>query len=378
MRGLMVIAVVTWLAACQPAPPIADAEMQRAQSGLRWLGPGDDDGFTRVTSPRAFVFPRDHGAHPEYRTEWWYFTGNLRSRDDRHFGFQLTFFRFGLAPAADQARGSAWTANHLWMAHFAITDTAEGRFFARERLARQALGIAGTAKDSSRVWLKDWSASNAGAGDAVVWKLVAGDQGLGLDLDLTSDGLVIANGQDGLDRKGPEEGNASYYYSIPGLKATGGVTIDGREFAVSGSAWLDREWGTSALSPAVAGWDWFSLELGEQGSLMFYRLRTTAGAATEFSAGMLVSKSGAQTRLGVDDVELLATEHWTSDMTGSRYPVAWRLRVPGAGIALQIQPYVLGQEVLLSARYWEGAVHARGTGPAGALEGEGYVELTGY
>jgi predicted secreted hydrolase len=325
------------------------------------------------------VFPRDHSAHPEYRTEWWYFTGNLAASDGRHFGFELTFFRYALAPPGDPAQqGSAWRTQQVWMAHFAITDTAGRRFFARERITREALGLAGAATNPLRVSVEDWAARGEGRGDGLQLELTASDDVIGLELRLTATGPHVAQGDRGVDRKGAAAGNASYYYSVPRLAAEGTVEVEGQTFVVSGLAWLDREWSTSSLDPGTAGWDWFALHLSDGGSLMFYRLRTTSGEATAFSSGTLVRPDGARIALGSDDVVLTALDWWTSDATGVRYPVAWQMTLPAAGIALEVRPYLPQQELNLSVRYWEGAVHAQGRGPDGALSAEGYLELAGY
>jgi len=199
---------------------------------------------------------------------------------------------------------------------------------------------------------------------------------IALNLEATT--VPIPQGDRGLDAKGSGIGNASYYYSIPRLEADGALTIDGEVLAVTGLAWLDREWSTSSLEPGTVGWDWFALQLSDGSNLMFYRIRTASGTASPFSGGTLVSADGMRTRLGASEVELTALEHWTSDATGVRYPVAWRLAAPALGITLDIEPYIEGQELDLSVRYSEGAVRAEGVGPAGSLTAQGYLELAGY
>jgi predicted secreted hydrolase len=197
-------------------------------------------------------------------------------------------------------------------------------------------------------------------------------------LNLDSTTPHVAQGDRGLDAKGSGRGNASHYYSVPRLSAEGELSVDGETFAVSGLAWLDREWGTSSLDAGTEGWDWFALHLSDGSSLMFYRLRAEDGTATRFSSGSWVRADGTRTSLASSDVELAVLDEWTSGATGVRYPVAWRLAVPEAGISLDIRPYLEQQELELSVRYWEGAVRAEGEGPAGALTGQGYLELAGY
>jgi predicted secreted hydrolase len=376
-RLLCALCVLSLLAACSDVSEQRSVSQQR--TGLRLLGGEAGDGFARATQPREFVFPADHGAHPEYRTEWWYFTGNLATARGRHFGFELTFFRYALAPPdAERDGASAWRAEQVWMAHFAITDTEGGRFIARERLTREALGLAGASTEPLRIWVKDWVAAGGGRDDELRLRLAARDDAIGLALDLASTAGHVAHGDRGLDAKGAGTGNASHYYSVPRLAADGHVTVEGETFAVSGLAWLDREWSTSSLDAGTEGWDWFALQLSDGSSLMFYRLRTPSGEATAYSSGSLVRADGMRVSLTANDVALTVLEHWTSDTSGVRYPVAWRLTAPGAGIMLEIRPYLENQELDLSVRYWEGAVRAAGQGPGGPLTGQGYLELAGY
>jgi predicted secreted hydrolase len=377
MRRCSVIVLTAMaLAACGEG---GNVEAPPANTGLRLLGDAAADGFARATAPRDFVFPADHGSHPQFRTEWWYFTGNLATETGRHFGFELTFFRYALAPERAMAAGSsAWRADEIWLAHFAITDSASGRFMARERLTRGALELAGASAEPLRVWVKDWSAHGESSNGSLSLELDAHDEGIALALELTSNVPPVAQGDRGLDAKGAEPGNASYYYSVPRLEARGNVTVGDELFMVTGLAWLDREWSTSSLEPGTVGWDWFALQLSDGASLMFYRLRTASGEPSPFSGGTLVRADGVRFRLGADDVALTPVGHWTSDATGVRYPVAWRLEARETGIALEIEPYLESQELDLSVRYWEGAVHAQGQGPGGPLTAQGYLELAGY
>jgi predicted secreted hydrolase len=377
-RVVLVAAALALLGACGDGVS-PDRAVPTRSTGLRLLGAEADDGFARATEPRDFVFPADHGSHPEFRTEWWYFTGNLATAEGRHFGFELTFFRYALAPVTSRQQGaSAWRADQVWMAHFAITDTEGRRFVARERLTREALGLAGAAALPLRIWVDDWGVTGEARGDELRVHLAAHDDVIGLSLSLASTVPHVAQGDRGLDVKGAGSGNASHYYSVPRLAANGDVTVAGETFTVTGVAWLDREWSTSSLEPDTVGWDWFALRLSDGSNLMFYRLWTAAGAASPYSGGTLVSADGVRTRLRAEDVALTAVGQWTSRATGVRYPVAWRLAVPAAGIELEIEPYLEDQELALSVRYWEGAVHADGRGPMGPMTAEGYLELAGY
>jgi predicted secreted hydrolase len=377
-RIVLAAAMLVVLAACGDGTSPQRYTPQQS-TGLRLLGTDAEDGFARATEPRAFEFPADHGSHPEFRTEWWYFTGNLATSQGRHFGFELTFFRYAIAPAAARPEGaSAWRADQVWMAHFAITDTQGKRFIARERLTREALGLAGAAAEPLRVWVEDWAVKGESRDNELRVHLAASDDVTALSLSLVSTVPHVAQGDRGLDIKGGGTGNASHYYSVPRLAAEGEVSVAGETFEVTGVAWLDREWSTSSLEPGTVGWDWFALHLSDGSNLMFYRLRTESGGASPYSGGTLVSAEGGRTRLAATDVALTALDEWTSRATGVRYPTAWRLEVPGSGIDLEIQPYLQEQELALSVRYWEGAVHAEGRGPLGSLTAQGYLELAGY
>jgi predicted secreted hydrolase len=344
---------------------------------VRLLGGRADPSFARAETPRELEFPADHGSHPEYQTEWWYFTGNVTAETGRHFGFELTFFRYALSARPAESPRSAWRSTHAWMAHFAITDTAAGRFRAAERRSRQVLQLAGTTVEPLRVWVKDWSLEEVDGAGALALRLHAEDERFGLALALSSSAPPIAHGDRGLSRKGSASGNATYYYSVPRLEARGTLTVDGETFAVSGLAWLDREWGTSSLEPDIAGWDWFGLNLSDGSSLMFYRLRTASRGASPFSSGSWIGRAGVSA-LSANDVSLTALDEWTSPATGSRYPIAWRLTLPREGLELEVRPYLEAQEINQSVRYWEGAVRGEGIGPQGRITAEGYLELTGY
>jgi predicted secreted hydrolase len=366
-------------------PPTVDQLRAEVQVGEA-LG-GSAEGFARATEPRPFVFPADHGPHPEYRTEWWYYTGNLAAADGRHFGFQLTFFRNALTSEPAE-RTSKWATNHVYMAHFALTDVDGGGFHAFERFGRAALGLAGAEATPFRVWLEDWSASEipgppTAAGQLPRTRLVAAQDGIAIDLVLGADEAapgkpLVLQGDRGLSQKGPEPGNASYYYSATRLATTGTVSVNGQAFEVDGLSWLDREWSTSALSEGQAGWDWFALQLDDGREVMYYRLRLDDGGTDPFSAGVLVEADGTSARLSGADVVLEETGTWRSPRSGASYPSGWRLSIPGAGLALEIAPHLADQELNVTVRYWEGAVRVAGNAAGRPLTGNGYVELTGY
>jgi predicted secreted hydrolase len=328
----------------------------------------DDAGFARALAPRPFAFPADHGPHSDFRTEWWYYTGNLRTVAGRHLGFQLTFFRIALSPAA-QPRASAWATRQLYVGHFAVTDTAGRRFHAFSRTSREALGLAGASASPYRVWLEDWSVD--GEGTSTRLRAAGGD--VALDLTLSAAKPAVLQGERGLSRKGPEPGNASFYYSFTRMPARGTVRLGGERLEVSGEAWMDREWSTSALGRDLAGWDWFALQLDDGRELMVYLLRRRDGTADPFSAGTLVGADGATRALGPGDFRVEALAHWTSPQSHVRYPARWRVGVPSANLAIDVEPRLPDQELSVGTRYWEGAV-----GITGSVGGHGYVELVGY
>lgn len=337
--------------------------------------------FAQAQAPREFEFPRDHGPHPAFRQEWWYVTGNLDAADGTRFGFELTFFRFALAPpaaagqvsAAVGASASRWRTRQLYMAHFAVTDPGTGTFRFAQKLSREALGLAGATGEPLRVWIDDWSL----AADGDVWTLQAAQSGYRIALTLEPRSAPVLNGERGLSRKSAAPGSASYYYSIPRLAVKGTVFRGESPHSVSGLAWLDREWGSGSLSAQQAGWDWFALQLGDGSALMFYALRHKDGTRDPYSAGTWIPTTGAPRPLGSADVSIDSTASWDSP-DGVRYPAAWRIAAPSLALDIKVQPVLAAQELTTTPRYWEGAVDVAGTRSGGAVSGRGYVELVGY
>jgi predicted secreted hydrolase len=334
-------------------------------------------GFAQAVSPRTFAFPADHGPHAQFRQEWWYVTGNLNGADGARFGFELTFFRFALAPPAEAraATLSAWRTRTIYLAHFAVTDVERAQFHATQKLARAALGLSGATAQPFAVWIEDWSLT--GGAEALPWHLHAQQPGYALDLELTAQGAPVLNGIAGLSRKSADPDSSSYYYSVPRLAVQGQLQRDGRTLAVHGSAWLDREWGSGALSAAESGWDWFALQLDDGATLMFYVLRHRDGSRDAYSAGTWVAADGSTRALTAAAVQIDTQAFWRS-RHGERYPAAWRLRVPSLALELQVRPVLADQELDTTPRYWEGAVDAVGTRAGQPLRARGYVELVGY
>jgi len=332
-------------------------------------------GFAVAGAPRPFRFPEDHGAHDGFRSEWWYYTGNVATDKGRRFAFQLTFFRFALSPQATE-RASAWASNQVYMAHFAVTDVDQGRFHAAERFSRGALDLAGARPLPFRVWLGDWQ-----AGARVGFypqSLRAGDGGYAIDLRLDRGKPVILNGDGGLSQKSAVPGNASYYYSIPRMAVAGTITTPEGDWRGQGAAWFDREWSSSALAADQIGWDWFALQLSDGRDLMVFRLRPREVGGQAHAAGTLVEADGEARSLLARDFILDELDFWRSPRGGARYPARWRLRVPSAAIDVEITPQVPDQELNLGFRYWEGASRVTGSSAASPVTGYGHVELTGY
>jgi predicted secreted hydrolase len=379
---LIVLAVLWWLPVKFPfdLEPVPDKSfgttLSKKDDAFSNVLSESDKGFARALKPRKFSFPLDHGAHNQYRTEWWYFTGNLSSAEGRRFGYELTFFRFALSPDA-LASKSAWRSNQVYMAHLTLTDAEKDHFYVDERFSRAANGLAGASDKQYQVWLYDWSASARDSTDFPL-RLSAKSDEFAIDFMLTPMKGPVFQGEDGLSRKSDEPGNASYYYSYTRLATEGSIRIGGNFFPVSGNSWMDREWSTSSLSKEQAGWDWFSLQLSDGSELMFYQLRRKDGRVDRNSSGSIVPADNVKVPLKAQDaaIEVLAT--WTSPHSKIRYPSSWRLSVPDQQLELDVVPLINDQELNVSVRYWEGAVSVKGTKNGRPVSGQGYVELTGY
>jgi predicted secreted hydrolase len=398
MKRVVLLLSVFAAAAC--GPPDADREARTTLELGEVLG-GADTLHARAVTPRAFTFPADHGPHPEFRSEWWYFTGNVTTDDGDEFGYQLTFFRSALAdttsfvveldpstaPDVTIPRPSPWRTRHAYMAHFAVSDIGASRIHSAERFARAALDLAGAEATPFRVWLEDWRATGpattavldtaAGAGTFPL-QLTAATHDIAIDLRLTQGKPIVLQGESGFSRKGPEPGNASYYYSLTRMPTTGTIRIGGAVYDVVGYSWLDREWSTSALGPELEGWDWMALQLDDAYELMLYRLRRHDGGVDPFSAGMHVAPDGATQPLRADDFTMDAERSWRSPIDGTAYPVDWRVQVPALALDLAVRAAFDAQELDHAVRYWEGAVGISGTRGGIAVEGRGYLEMTGY
>lgn len=328
------------------------------------------EGYPDVTPGRALEFPRDHGAHPEYRTEWWYVTGWLRDGGGRDLGFQVTFFRN--RPRIAEDNPSAFAPKQLLFAHAAIADPARGRLLHDQRAARAGFGLAEAREGSTDVRIDDWSIALAEG----VYRARIPAQGFALDLSFAPTQAVLLQGEGGFSRKGPAPQQASYYYSRPHLAVSGTVETDGRRQAVQGEAWLDHEWSSEYLAVDASGWDWIGINLADGGALMAFRIRAKAGGAY-WAGGALRAADGRLRILAPREVAFEPLRTWRSTRSEVTYPVAMRVRA--GSLEVELEPLMDDQEldsrVSTGTIYWEGAVRAtQGGRPAG----RGYLELTGY
>lgn len=333
-------------------------------------------GYARADRIRAFTFPDDHGAHPEFQTEWWYYTGNLESTDGRRFGYQLTFFRRAITPT-ETARQSDWATNQIYFAHFALTDAQHNSHQASERFSRGAAGLAGATGKPFRVWIENWDATALDAlGNRV--QLRADDTTHALNLTLTAVKPIVLHGERGLSQKSTEADNASYYLSFTRMATQGTIIVNGESFQVRGESWMDHEWSTAVLGENAIGWDWFSIQLSDQRELMLFQIRQKDGSIEPMSSGTLIESDGTTQHLTRAQFDIKVLSTWTSNQTRATYPARWKISVPSAGIELELIPIVADQEMKVSIVYWEGAVDVSGQSNKQAVTGRGFVEMTGY
>ncbi len=335
--------------------------------------------WKQAIGERAWSFPGDHGSHPEYRTEWWYFTGNLSDKDGNRYGYQLTFFRHGIEKTPKDP-GNLWSIRDIYLAHFTVTDAAGKRFWYNERVSRKGPGLAFSDTKGLNVWVLNWSARMVRS----TIRLTARQKDLEVDLELVPQKPPVLHGRKGLSKKGPGEGQSSYYYSFTDLRTTGTIRtpLSKQPVRVTGTSWFDQEFGSNQLSTDQAGWDWFSLHLSDGRDLMVYFLRRKDGTIEQASSGTIVEKNGASRHLRLSDITVDILGQWKSPKSGGTYPARWRIRIPPAGIDLTISPYIPDQELITEGStgvtYWEGAIGGSGTSMGQGVTSEGYVELTGY
>lgn len=336
------------------------------------LTPAQSDPWRRALPPFKFDFARDHSSHPDYKIEWWYYTGNLQAADGRRFGYQLTFFRVGID--FQPANPSRWAVRDLYTAHFAVSDLDRDNFRHAERMNRAGVGWAGADEKSYRVWNEDWEARHDPDGHHL---LRASDAAMAIELDLAPGKVPVIQGENGVSQKGDAPGNASHYYSLTRMPTRGTIIIDGQPIDVTGESWMDHEFGTSFLEPGQIGWDWLSIQLEDGTDLMLYQFRRADGKTDPHSNGMLVGTRGETSRLTADQFTLTPLEFWDSPTSGARYPISWKIEIPGRGVVMTARAAIKDQELQTNestrVTYWEGAITLEGS-----HRGRGYLEMTGY
>ena len=332
--------------------------------------------FCQALAGYDFEFPRDFFSHPCFKTEWWYFTGNLTAADGHQFGFELTFFREGVDnPYPNPSR---WRVEDLYLAHFAVSDVGRKKFFYTQRLNRAGIELAGADESLGRIWNGDWVAEVSGQ----TWRLQAGDNGHHIRLDMRSRKPPVLQGKNGLSQKAPGEGNASYYYSLTRLVTSGDVMVDGTNYKVTGTSWMHHEFFTHDMQSNQAGWDWVSLQMEDGTEWMLYQFRRTDGTRDPYSSGSFVGRDGRVTLLSAQDFQMQPLDDWRSPHSGARYPVSWRVVVPRLGLDAQISAAFSDQELVTretaGLTYWEGSIAIRGNKHGVPAQGRGYLEMTGY
>jgi predicted secreted hydrolase len=370
-RAAFLLVAVSLCLCGLPVSPLAQPAWREAAAGYR------------------FEFPRDHASHPEFKLEWWYYTGNVQTRDGRRFGYQVTFFRVGIDAAPTNP--SRWAVRDLFMTHLAVSDPAGRRYRYDERLSRGGPGLAGADSDRYRVWNEDWQAGllddarDAGPGDPAFSSaehyIRALSHNAGVDLVLDQGKPPAINGVNGISQKGAMAGNASHYYSLTRMPTRGTIVIDGERYEVTGESWMDREFGTSFLEPEQQGWDWMSIQLADGRELMLYQLRRGDGSRDPRSSGTLVDQRGRATHLAADDFTLTPAGATFRAPSGAVYPIRWSIAIPKAELALDVTTPLENQELSTEGAgisYWEGIIDVRGQSGSRALSGRGYLEMTGY
>ncbi|QSR88011.1 carotenoid 1,2-hydratase [Methylacidiphilum caldifontis] len=332
-----------------------------------------------VDRPWSWVFPRDHGNHPEFQTEWWYFTGNLYGPQQEPFGFQWTLFRQGIF-SSQPPRTTRWALRDIYFAHFALSDIPKKKFYAFEKADRGALKLAGTTIGDMGGWIRGWELKSFGS-PKKRFHIYAQEEAVAIDLDLEPLKPPVLHGENGLSRKADQKGAASYYYSFSRLQTEGLIRISNKSWNVKGTSWFDHEFTTNSLGKNEVGWDWFAIQLDSGEELMLYCLRTKDGDFDHNSGGTWIGKEETR-KLTLNDFIISRTAFWKSPHTGAIYPSGWKIKLLDPSIEIEIKPKMADQELVLNQlgflAYWEGAVSVKGKKGENPVHGEGYVELTGY
>lgn len=335
-----------------------------------------EEGWKLALPGWVYEFPRDHHAHPGFKTEWWYFTGNLRAAEGAEFGYQLTFFRQGIMRELPEGVRSRFAVRDLSFAHCAVSRLDRGEYRHSSRWSRGAFAEAGFGRGDVLAWIGEWEVEYLEPG---VFRLAAAEKGVEIDLLLRSAKPPVFHGEDGISQKAAGPGRASHYYSFTRLLTEGTIRFGGREFAVEGTSWYDHEWATNQLTEEQEGWDWFSLQFDDNTELMLFQIRLRDGGRDPFSSGTFVDAEGNATPVRVDDFTLKPGRIWRSPATGGAYPVEWHIAIPKLALQLDVKSRLDQQEFAEPPIfYWEGAMRATGQRDGQPVSGVGFLEMTGY
>jgi len=365
-------ALASLLVACGAPPTTAPAGLGN------WLGPTDASGYATATPGTALTFPEDHGAHPDFRIEWWYYTFRLSDPAGRDYGAQLALFRLATRPQAAATEG--WDSAQVFMAHLAVSELDAGRFHFSERLARPVLGLAGAASAPHRVWVENCRVEERPTepGQAMSRRIDCRQEGLELALDLASAQPPVLHGKQGYSRKASHGESASFYYSFPRIAVHGHLTVpDSAAVAVQGQGWFDHEWSSGLLPTSTVGWDWLSLTLDNGEALMLFRLRDAGGDSREVRGSLIAADGGLRSFVAPASA-MQGSRPWRSPHSSARYPLAWKIELDDFDLRLQVDAELDDQELNTSVRYWEGAVRASGSHKGVPVKAQGYLEMTGY
>jgi predicted secreted hydrolase len=336
----------------------------------------DPDGFPRAESDRSYVFPQDHGLHPNHHMETWAFNGYFATKTGRQFGFQLGILRVRLVPGNLQ-RKSAWSTSEIYRGHLALTDIERQRFHSYERLSRSALGLSGAQILPFRVWVGDWAIEMVSDdNEDATFRLRATEGDLQVDLSLISEKPPIRLHNGVLFTRAASPPFASYF--LTRLVTEGVLKVGVHSYAVQGVSWLDRIWGEVPLPTGPSVWNRFLLQLEDGSEILVFQLRRRNGRGNPINTGLVIHPDGSTENLSRTQVRLKALNHWLSSKDGARYPVRWQLTIPGKSVELVVKPEVADQELNFSMRYWAGTVRLSGTVKGQPVSGHGYMELTGY
>jgi predicted secreted hydrolase len=333
--------------------------------GFAGLG-SDGGGFAAVVPGLMLTFPADHGAHPDFRIEWWYVTANLMDSSGASYGAQWTLFRQAIAPGAQQ---EGWANQQIWMGHAAVTSADTHR--TSETFARGGVGQAGVETKPFRAWIDSWEMRGLeGMSDTTIapLELKASGPGFSYELRLDADKLLVLQGDGGYSRKS-ERGQASYYFSQPYFKATGIITIDDKPVQVTGQAWMDREWSSQPLASDQTGWDWFSLHLESGEKLMLFRLRQ--GDGQNYFSGNWITTDGKSVQIASADIGMVPMA--STEVAGRKVSTQWSVGIQSRGLKIETRPLNAKSWMATSFSYWEGPISFRGS-----HSGVGYLEMTGY